>query len=198
MGTPRRAVNLPPVAAPLAPEVPGVCHSITPALSHSIALIDYCEQGYSFRYLNAAKAGDVFRLQIGLLGNDTRAWIIDKLVSAMAINSPPNPFSPIPPTKGNFNPKAVIPFGCTVKHIRLAMNEFVEFLGFINVALQSRGMPRLESMLMQANFSSEVGEFMSVAIPKHCKTIVKNRYHNGHPDLIPQGRFRVTREVCSS
>jgi len=44
-------------------------------------------------------------------------------------------------------------------------------------------------MLMPANFSSIVGEFMSSTIPKHCSTLVKNRYHNGHPDLIPAKRF---------
>jgi hypothetical protein len=44
-------------------------------------------------------------------------------------------------------------------------------------------------MLMQANFSSIVGEFMGVAIPKYCPTIAKNQYHNGHPDLVPAGLY---------
>jgi hypothetical protein len=38
---------------------------------------------------------------------------------------------------------------------------------------------------MPANFSSIVGEFMNITIPKYCSTLVKNQYHNGHPDLIP-------------
>ena len=37
---------------------------------------------------------------------------------------------------------------------------------------------------MPANFSSMVGEFMSATIPKYCKTLAKNTYHNGHPDLV--------------
>lgn len=44
-------------------------------------------------------------------------------------------------------------------------------------------------MLMPANFSSIVGEFMSSTIPQHCPSISKNQYHNGHPDLIPTGMF---------
>ncbi len=44
-------------------------------------------------------------------------------------------------------------------------------------------------MLMPANFSSIVGEFMNSGIPKHCPTLVKNQYHNGHPDLLPAGMF---------
>jgi hypothetical protein len=42
---------------------------------------------------------------------------------------------------------------------------------------------------MPANFSSIVGEFMNMAIPRYCSTLVKNQYHNGHPDLIPAGMF---------
>ncbi len=43
--------------------------------------------------------------------------------------------------------------------------------------------------MMAANFSSLVGEFLGATIPKYCATLVKNRYHNGHPDLLPTGRF---------
>lgn len=50
-------------------------------------------------------------------------------------------------------------------------------------------MQRLESFLMPANFSSIVGEFMNMSIPKYCSELVKNQYHNGHPDLIPNGLF---------
>jgi hypothetical protein len=35
-----------------------------------------------------------------------------------------------------------------------------------------------------------VGEFMNIRIPLYCDTLVKNKYHNGHPDLIPAGEFK--------
>jgi hypothetical protein len=89
----------------------------------------------------------------------------------------------------DFNRKAILPHGLTVAHVYAAMNDFVNFLGFINLQLHTREIERLETMLMPANFSSMVGEFMSSSIPKHCPTIVKNQHHNGHPDLIPKGRF---------
>ena len=69
------------------------------------------------------------------------------------------------------------------------MNDFTNFIGFINRQLHSREIERLESMLMPANFSSIVGEFMSSSIPKYCPSLVKNQFHNGHPDLIQKGRF---------
>ena len=37
--------------------------------------------------------------------------------------------------------------------------------------------------------SSMVGEFMGATIPKYCDKLAKNQYHNGHPDLVPKGKF---------
>ena len=88
-----------------------------------------------------------------------------------------------------FNRASKIPGGVTTTHVRKAMQEFLEFLGFINTQLNTRAIERLESFLMPANFSSMVGEFMGAAIPKYCKTVVRNKYHNGHPDMLPKGRY---------
>lgn len=96
---------------------------------------------------------------------------------------------PHPIESNGFNFNATLPYDCTIEHIVLAMNNFVEFLGFINQQLYSKEMERLEVMLMPANFSSMVGEFMISNIPKYCSSLVKNQYHNGHPDLIPAGMF---------
>ena len=67
--------------------------------------------------------------------------------------------------------------------------EFIDFLAFVNQQLATKDIPRLEMLLMPANFSSMVGEFVIASIPKYCPTLVKNRYHNGHPDLIPAGHY---------
>lgn len=65
----------------------------------------------------------------------------------------------------------------------------IDFIGFINQQLNGRKIERLETMLMPANFSSIVGEFMTSTIPKHCPTIAKNGYHNGHPDMVRTAAF---------
>ncbi len=96
---------------------------------------------------------------------------------------------PIPVAQGRFNTVCSIPYGCTIAHIGRAMEDFVDFLGFINQQLHGRQLNRLETMLMPANFRSLVGEFMHGAITKYCVTLVKNQYHNGHPDLLPVGRY---------
>ncbi len=102
--------------------------------------------------------------------------------------------NPIPPYASGFNKKVVLPCGLTSAHIRKAMSDFLDFVGFVNQQLHTRRLPRLESFLMPANFSSIVGEFMSATIPKYCKALAKNTYHNGRPDLVPNRMFE--RNAC--
>jgi hypothetical protein len=97
--------------------------------------------------------------------------------------------TPVAVDPAGFNPAAVLPYGLTTVHIAAAMQSFTEFLGFINTQLHTRGLARLESMLMPANFSSIVGEYMTANLPRYCPSLVKNAHHNGHPDLLPAGRY---------
>lgn len=89
----------------------------------------------------------------------------------------------------NFNLKARIPFGVSVEQIFHSMIDFTDFLRTVDTELARKGMARLEEMLMPANFGSMVGEFITSNLPKHCPTIAKNTYHNGHPDLLPAGKY---------
>lgn len=97
--------------------------------------------------------------------------------------------TPTPVNPKGFNPHCKLPYGLTVGHVHSAMDEFVKFLQLVNGSLVPKGTPRLESILMPANFSSIVGEFAKASIPKFCKGLSANAYHNGHPDLIPKGKF---------
>ncbi|HBI41664.1 MAG TPA: hypothetical protein DDY78_02260 [Planctomycetales bacterium] len=120
--------------------------------------------------------------------------VMDQAAEEHVAAAPDNPLerpacTPAAVDKEKFNLDAVLPYGLTLQHVYNAMNEFVNFLGFINQQLNSKNLQRFESMLMPANFSSMVGEFMTTTLPKHCATLVKNVYHNGHPDLLPKGRF---------
>jgi len=74
--------------------------------------------------------------------------------------------APVPIFPNAFNPKAVLPYGLTTAQIQKGMDEFLAFLGFVNGQLGTKGIHRLESFMMAANFSSLVGEFMSAAIPR--------------------------------
>jgi hypothetical protein len=94
------------------------------------------------------------------------------------------------PVNASFlNPSCKLPYGLNPGHILSAMTDFIDFMKFINTQLFSKELPRLETFLMPANFSSIVGEYMNMSITKYCHTLVKNQYHNGHPDLLPTGMF---------
>ncbi|MDR1339127.1 MAG: hypothetical protein LBK58_03610 [Prevotellaceae bacterium] len=95
----------------------------------------------------------------------------------------------LPVDETGFNKKAILSYGLEINHIKYAMTDFCDFLSFINTELQKNNMPIFEKFLMQANFSSIVGEFMNISIPKYCDTLIKNKYHNGYPDLIEKGKF---------
>jgi hypothetical protein len=96
---------------------------------------------------------------------------------------------PVRVDPAGFNPVCQIPYGVTAEHIKSSLEDFIDFLGFMNTQLLTKAIPRLETFLMPASFSSLVGEFMNVRIPRFSQTVVKNRYHNGHPDLIPTGHY---------
>ncbi len=97
--------------------------------------------------------------------------------------------TPVSLNRQCFNGGVVLPYGLTATHIKKAMSDFLDFLGFLNQQLHTRKLPRLESFLMPANFSCMVGEFMGATIPKYCHMLARNTYHNGHPDLVPKGMF---------
>jgi hypothetical protein len=97
---------------------------------------------------------------------------------------------PTPLKPDGFNLKARLPYGCKVDAVKNGMQDFLKFLSIVNGGLNANALPRLEAMMMSANFSSMVGEFMAASIPKYCPTLVKNLYHNGHPDLIPARKFK--------
>lgn len=97
--------------------------------------------------------------------------------------------APRPVRRDGFNATAVLPYGCAIEHIYQAMTDFVDFLRFVNTQLHTKRTLRLESLLMPANFSSMVSEYMNVTIPKYCTSLARNTYHNGHPDLLPTGMF---------
>lgn len=96
---------------------------------------------------------------------------------------------PLPVVDAGFNPSTEIPYGVTSEHIKKSLIDWIEFLTFMNEQLYAKQIPRLETFIMPASFSSMVGEFMNMRIPLYCCSIVKNKYHNGHPDLIPAEQF---------
>lgn len=62
----------------------------------------------------------------------------------------------LPINENSFNSSCIPPYGLVVEYIKAVMIDFIDFLSLINSQLYRRQTPRLETMLMSANFSKIV------------------------------------------
>jgi hypothetical protein len=88
-----------------------------------------------------------------------------------------------------FNQSATLPFQLRLKDFELAMQDVYDFFYDVNVLLSSKGLQRLDDMLRPAIMSGLLSDMLTASLAKHSRTLVQNRYFNGHPDLIVQGIY---------
>jgi hypothetical protein len=88
-----------------------------------------------------------------------------------------------------FNRAAQLPYELRLADFELAMQDVYDFFYDVNVNLIAKGLPRLEDTLRKANLSGTVSDMLTASVAKHSRTLVQNGHHNGHPDLLVQGRY---------
>jgi hypothetical protein len=88
-----------------------------------------------------------------------------------------------------FNPTASLPYQLRLKDFELAMQDVYDFFYEVNVLLASKGLQRLDDMLRPAIMSGLLSDMLTASIAKHSRTLVQNKYFNGHPDLLVQGIY---------
>jgi hypothetical protein len=93
------------------------------------------------------------------------------------------------PDTTKFNSKGVLPFELRLKDFELAMQDVYDFFYDVNLLLESKGLQRLDDMLRPAIMSGLLSDMLSASLAKHSRTLVQNRYFNGHPDLLVQGHY---------
>ena len=59
----------------------------------------------------------------------------------------------------------------------------------INRALISRGVNRFEETVRAAIFSGVLSDTITASMARHSRVLTENRFHNGHPDLIPKNIY---------
>ena len=89
----------------------------------------------------------------------------------------------------SFNPEAVLPYELRLKDFEMAMQDVYDFFYDVNYHLAGRGLQRLDEMLRPAIMSGVLSDMITASLAKHSRTLTENRYFNGHPDLIVQGRY---------
>ena len=93
------------------------------------------------------------------------------------------------PDPAMFNQNAALPFQLRLKDFELAMQDVYDFFYDVNVLLTSKGLQRLDDMLRPAIMSGLLSDMLSASLARHSRTLVQNRYFNGHPDLVVQGVY---------
>ncbi len=88
-----------------------------------------------------------------------------------------------------FNEDARLPYNLRVLDFQSAMQDIYDFFNDVNSFLRGRGLSRLDDMLRPANLSGTVSDMLTESLAKHSRSLVVNGYHNGHPDLIVEGRY---------
>lgn len=91
------------------------------------------------------------------------------------------------PTK--FNSETELPYELRLKDFELAMQDVYDFFFDVNSSLSRKGLPRFDDMLRPAAMSGIISDMLTGCMARHSRTLVENRFHNGHPDLIVGGRY---------
>ncbi len=87
------------------------------------------------------------------------------------------------------NSSAVLPYELRIADFEMAMRDIYDLLFDINTALLARGLRRLEETVRPAIFSGVLSDALTASLARHARVLTVNRFHNGHPDLIPEGRY---------
>jgi hypothetical protein len=88
-----------------------------------------------------------------------------------------------------FNSKATLPFELRLKDFEIALQDVYDFFFDVNQWLVGKGLTRLDDMLRPAIMSGVLSDMLTASLAKHSRTLVENRFHNGHPDLIVKGVY---------
>jgi len=89
----------------------------------------------------------------------------------------------------NFNPAPLLPYNLRIIDFQSAMQDVYDFFYDVNTFLRGRDLARMEDMLRKANLSGTISDMLTASLAKHSRSLVQNRYHNGHPDLVVEGRY---------
>lgn len=93
------------------------------------------------------------------------------------------------PAASKFNPDIELPYQLRREDFALVMQDVYDFFFDVNAHLFNKGIKRLDDMLRPAAMSGLISDMIAASMARHSRVLVENRYHNGHPDLIVNGRY---------
>ena len=89
-----------------------------------------------------------------------------------------------------FNRELELPYQLRIDDFRLAVADVYDFFFDVNEQLTAKGLRRLDDMLRPAIMSGVLSDMLTASLASHSRSLVENRYFNGHPDLVVNGVYR--------
>ncbi|HXC37595.1 MAG TPA: hypothetical protein VN667_01500 [Burkholderiales bacterium] len=87
------------------------------------------------------------------------------------------------------NKEAVLPYELRLGDFAAAIQDVYDFFFDVNAHLVGKGLDRLDDMLRPAIMSGVLSDMLTSSLAKHSRTLVENKYFNGHPDLVVKGKY---------
>ena len=84
-----------------------------------------------------------------------------------------------------FDSAIALPYGLTLGEVQAAMEDVYDLLNALNRAAVSKGVDRLEELMLGNTFSGFISELAVKSISNHSESLTRNLKIGGHPDLIP-------------
>jgi len=91
--------------------------------------------------------------------------------------------------QSKFNDAAELPFELRLKDFEMTMQDVYDFFFDVNGFLLRKGLRRLDDMLRPAIMLGVLSDMLTASMARHARTLVENRFFNGHPDLVVQGVY---------
>ncbi|HPG63548.1 MAG TPA: hypothetical protein PK586_16170 [Casimicrobium sp.] len=82
-----------------------------------------------------------------------------------------------------------LPYQLRQGDFRSAMQDVYDFFYDVNQGLFERGLERLDDLLRPAIMSGVLSDMLTASLARHSRSLVENKYFNGHPDLLVKGRY---------
>lgn len=89
----------------------------------------------------------------------------------------------------NGDAAGTLPHSLRVQDFQHAMQDVYDFFRDVNTMLTNKGLLRLDDMLRPAAMSGIISDMITASMAKSARVLVENTHHNGHPDLVVQGRY---------
>ncbi|HUD21696.1 MAG TPA: hypothetical protein VMQ60_02530 [Acidobacteriaceae bacterium] len=93
------------------------------------------------------------------------------------------------PDNTKFNQKAFLPYSLRLEDFEIAFQDDYDFFFDVNKLFLEKGLLRLDDILRAANMSGILSDMLTSSMAKHSRSLVQNRYFNGHPDLLVSGKY---------